>query len=473
MGLLDNLLSRNAASIMMKSANADPPTIIDATPNVISWPTDDEFAGIANGMYCREYAVRVVVDFIVRQLASLPFKVYRRNDSGDAEEARDSELSRLLKRPSRLPGMSRYRFLAGLLHDMLMEDRWVCTLGLDPNDEWTLRRIPPNGYSLTANGFGEITQITVSSTEGAPGRTYTLPSPNVILDVGYIDGLRLGDPVTGVLRPLLAEARSMAAYRKSIAANAARTPAYVFRPKEMRWETQEDYDDFVNSLRNYQAGGGREGAWLPLRDGMEIRSLDLFKPVDMEDIEAREKINEQVALAFHISPENIGFRTGTNSNIAAYKEKLWNVELLPYLVAFEEALNMNLPAAVGEPDCYIRANLDAKLRGTMETQFQALSTATGRPFMSTNQARDLFDWPKIPGGDEIITPLNVTVGGQPSPQDGGQTQNAQQGASPNGKQAMAMIGQFQRLYQYDAGFRQIWDSMTRGDHNDETRPSGL
>ena len=261
-------------------------------------------------------------------------------------------------------------------------------------------------------------------------------------------------------------ARVMAKYRKSIAENGYQIPAYVYRPKEMPWESQADYDDFTQGLRNYVAGGGMAGTWPVFKDGMEIRTVDnLFKPVDMADLEAREKINEQVCLAFQISPENIGFRTGTNSNIAAYKEKLWNVELLPYLVAFEEALNLTLPEAVGEPDCYIKANLDAKLRGTMETQYQALSTATGRPFMTTDEARELLDRPKLPGGDQLITPLNVSEGGQPSPQDGGQTQNAQQGASPNGKQ---MLAEFKRLYTYDAGFRASWDSMTKGETSDES-----
>ena len=169
--------------------------------------------------------------------------------------------------------------------------------------------------------------------------------------------------------------------------------------------------------------------------------------------------------AFQISPENVGFRTGTNSNISAFKEQLWNVELMPYIVALEEALNLSLPEAVGELDCYIKANVDAKLRGTTSEQYQALSTATGRPFMTTNQARQILDMPRVPGGDQLITPLNVSEGGQPSPQDGGQTQNAQQGASPNGKQ---MLAEFKRLYTYDAGFRASWDSMTKGETSDES-----
>ena len=81
----------------------------------------------------------------------------------------------------------------------------------------------------------------------------------------------------------------------------------------MPWLSQEDYDDFTNGLRNFIQNGGREGGWPVLKDGMEMRPLDnVFKPVDVNDLEARDRINIAVCNAFQISPENIGFRTGTN-----------------------------------------------------------------------------------------------------------------------------------------------------------------
>ena len=170
-------------------------------------------------------------------------------------------------------------------------------------------------------------------------------------------------------------------------------------------------------------------------DGMELHVLDAFKPVDVADLDARDKINVQVCNAYHISPENVGFRTGNKSSIQAYKEQLWNVELRPYIVAFEQALNKALPSALGEVGSWVEANLDAQLRGTTSEQYQALSTATGRPFMATDEARRIVNLPTLGDGyDRPITPLNVTEGGQPSPQDGGRTQNAQEGASPNGEE---------------------------------------
>lgn len=464
MGFLDRLLHNNAAVIGMKMAEADAhPTPATSIPlaNGDSWPSDAEFYGGASGVCYREYAVRVVIDFITRNIASLPFKVYRKNADGDAEEVISGALSDLMKRPSPLPGMTRYRFISMLLRDMLLDDRWLCLLGVD-GGRFTLRRIPSDCYQLSGNSFGEITGVNLLTMDSQRAMHFDLPDPRVHLDVGFISGLQFGDSVTNVLRPLLAEAKAMAAYRRNIAKNGMQAGGYVYRPKEMPWLSQEDYDDFTNGLRNFIQNGGREGGWPVLKDGMEMRPLDnVFKPVDVNDLEARDRINIAVCNAFQISPENVGFRTGTNSNISAFKEQLWNVELMPYIVALEEALNLSLPEAVGEPDCYIKANVDAKLRGTTSEQYQALSTATGRPFMTTNQARQILDMPRVPGGDQLITPLNVSEGGQPSPQDGGKTQNAQENNPVNGEAAKAMLAEFKRLYRYDAQFHAEWDALTK------------
>lgn len=474
MGIFDHLLHGPALGAFKNGDGKDgkEPPVPPATSIPVDmggWPSETDFTGWVNGMYCREYAVRIVVDFIVRNIASLPFKVYRKDSHGDPQEIKDGALHGLMRRPSPLPGETRYRFIQHILQDMLLEDRWLCLLGMGPDGRYTLRRVPAEHYTYAANSWGEISSVTVDRPDKAKPDSFRLPDPRIVLDIGYIDGLHLGEPVTNVLRPLLAEQRMMADYRRNIGRHGAQIPAYVYRPKEMPWASQEDYDDFTNGMRNYSRHGGQEGFMPVFKDGMEIRTVDnLFKPVDMDDLEARENINIMVANAFQVSPENVGFRTGTNANIAAYKEKLWNVELLPYITAFEDALNSTLPEAVNEPDCYVKANLDAKLRGTMETQYQALSTATGRPFMTTNYARALLDMPRVDGGDELITPLNVTLGGQPSPQDGGTTQNAQQGASPNGKtaEALAIFDQFQQLHQCEPNFRSAWDAM-RGE-SDET-----
>lgn len=377
-------------------------------------------------VYGAEPAVRTVVDFIARNIASLPFKAYHKQTDGDRIEVTTGSLARLIARPSTQPGQTRFTFFNALILDGLLYDRFMCFV-VRSDDGLALRRIAPRNFSLTTNGNDEVTGVTV--TVNGHSEELALPNAAVVLSTGYASQ-GVAAPITRTLADLLAEAREMADYRRSIAKYGGRFDRYVFRPAGCPWENQEAYDDFVQGLRNYKRGGGMEGQMPALADGMEIRSVpDGFKPVDVADLDARDRIAITVCNAYHISPENLGLRDGTKSSVEAHKDELWNIELMPYIAAFEQALNNVLPAICGHPDQYVEANIDAKLRGTLETQYQALSTATGRPFMTANEARRLMNRPAVPEGDQLITPLNVTIGGQPSPQDGGVTQAAQEGTT--------------------------------------------
>jgi hypothetical protein len=56
---------------------------------------------------------------------------------------------------------------------------------------------------------------------------------------------------------------------------------------------------------------------------------------------------------------------------------------------------------------------DEKLMGN--DRLVALTSASGRPVMVTNEARAKLNLPPIDGGDELVTPMNVIVGDNPKP----------------------------------------------------------
>ena len=62
-------------------------------------------------------------------------------------------------------------------------------------------------------------------------------------------------------------------------------------------------------------------------------------------------------------------------------------------------------------------DLEEKLRGSFEERAQIFQSAVGAPWMTRNEARAANDLPPVDGGDELITPLNVTEGGLASPRD--------------------------------------------------------
>ena len=352
-------------------------------------------------LWAAECNVRMVVDFVASKIAALPFHAYRVKPNGDREEAANSEIGKLIADPSYVANETRYRLIHSLVVDMMLNDQWLMLLTMDEDYDYRLRRIPYGTYSVQYNALAEPTGVQISLPNGQVN--YSLPNKNVLLSLGYPGAVGSPKPMSGALGPLLTEARELAR------------------------------NDFIQGMRAYRKGGGKDGGWPLLEDGMEIVTVDAFKPVDMADLDARDRIGIAVCNAYHISPENVGIRTGNKSSVEAYKDQLWNVELSPYVVQLEQQLNHVIPKAVGEEDIFILANMDAQLRGTPSEQYKALSTATGRPFMSLNEGRRKLNLPAKDDGDEVIVPLNVTQGGQPSPQDGGNTQNAQTGASPNGR----------------------------------------
>jgi hypothetical protein len=46
-----------------------------------------------------------------------------------------------------------------------------------------------------------------------------------------------------------------------------------------------------------------------------------------------------------------------------------------------------------------------------------LQASTGAPWLTRNEARARANLPAVENGDELVTPLNVLVGGQASPLD--------------------------------------------------------
>src|SRR5690625_7133295 len=78
-----------------------------------------------------------------------------------------------------------------------------------------------------------------------------------------------------------------------------------------------------------------------------------------------------------------------------------------------------LPLLDAPDDQFVKLNVESMLRGSFEEQAKIMSTSTGGPWMTRNEARALMDMSPLDEGDELIVPKNVSEGGQASPQDGG------------------------------------------------------
>lgn len=359
-------------------------------------------------------SVRKVVGFVARNIASIPLHVYERVSDNDRRRVRTGPLAELVSRPSSAPGETASRFFERLLIDGLLNDRWCALKRVTPDGRLELVRIPARRVRFKADGLDRITKIRLYD---GNGQWIDQDPDDFVIDVGYAERGGNGTSPLVTLRHLLQEQREAVEYRRAIWKRGARIPGVIERPNP--WPADgKARESFRRSWAAFEAGGGREGGTPLLEDGMTYKELHGFKPVDTDDLEGRRLSDIEVASAYHIPPELVGARQGNFSNIQAFRQMLFSVALGPYISPFEEALNHALVPLLSEGrDLYIEANVEAKMRGSFEEQAAVISTATGAPWMSRNEARAKHNLSAIDGGDDLVTPLNVLIGGQASPRD--------------------------------------------------------
>lgn len=361
-------------------------------------------------------SVRKVVGFIARQLSSTPLHLFERAPNDDRTRLREGALADLLARPSRAPGMTAYRFWERYLIDGLLHDRSCAKINEHADGGYSLTRIPAKRVRFKSNWLGEIVKIKITDDKG---NTLEEDPAGYLIDVGYSEKGANGTSPLRTLQNILDEYREAVEYRRQVWKNGARVPLVLKRPVAAgRWE-ESAFERFKRGWQAFVKGGGQEGGTPILEDGMEPHELNAFRPRDTLDLEGRKLTDIEVSSAYFIAPELVGAREGTFANIKAFKEMLYGPNLGPYYDAWVQQLNATLvPMLAPGKAVYIEAAIEAKMRGSFEEQIDYLSTAVGAPVMTRNEARPRLNLPQVEGGDDLVTPLNVLIGGQASPQDG-------------------------------------------------------
>lgn len=369
-------------------------------------------------IFRRQPQVRTVVGFLARNIAQLGLHSFRRVSDTDRERVSEGPLAELLRTP--LPGrkLTPYQLKYRIVADLAIYDAcFLLKVRPSRTDVRGLLPVPvpwviPQGSSLVEP---ETYVIRFS------GRELEVPADQMIHLHGYNPGsLTSGESPLSSLRDVLAEEYEATRHRQQMWKNGARVSGVIERPvpKNGRDWSDEARERFKREWHDVYAGEGPGAGGVPvLEDGMTYKQSGL-DPRQAQYIEARKLTREEVASAYFIPPPLVGILDhATFSNIREQHKQLYQDTLGPWLTQIDEALENQLLPEFDDPDLYLEFNLDEKLRGSFEEQAAAASTATGRPWMTVNEQRARFNLPSIEGGDELITPLNVTEGGQASPRD--------------------------------------------------------
>ena len=358
-------------------------------------------------------AVRTVVDFLGRNIASLGIHQFKRVSDTDRQRVTDSGLIQLINQPN--PGTTRYRLFDALVRDYGIYDRayWLKMKG---EGRPYLLRLPPSRVTPVGDSWlwPEAFEFT-----GSKGKK-TFKAEDVVHFRGYSpDGDLGGQPPIEALRSVLAEEYEASRMRENTLRNGARVSGYLERPVGAPAWSEGAADRFTNSWRAQYSGNGAQAGGTPiLEDGMKFVSASQTAE-QLQYVEARKLTREEVAAAFFIPPPMVGILDhATFSNVKEQHKHLYQDTLGPWLAMIAQELILQLlpdfPDAEGD---YLEFNMAEKLRGDFAEQAAQVQTSVGGPWMTRNEARALNNLPAIEGGDELIVPLNVVEGGQASPTD--------------------------------------------------------
>jgi len=233
------------------------------------------------------------------------------------------------------------------------------------------------------------------------------------------------------LRQTLEEQIQAGRFRRELWKSSGRLNAQIIRPKDVQPWSPETKKKFVEAFRESWGAGGAKAGSIPLmEDGMEIKPFSTsFKESEWSQSVVLSR--EAVAAAYRVNPSLIW-----HSNTQTYASSKDNARALyaeclgPDLQMMQQRINSFLLPMIGaDPGTYVEFDLTEKLKGSFEERASIIQASVGGPWLTRNEARRDNNLPPIPGGDELIVPLNVVEGGQASPQDTHMNQMAAQPAA--------------------------------------------
>lgn len=366
--------------------------------------------------------LRTVVDFVARQVAQLGLHTYDRVSDTDRRRVTGGTVASVLRRPN--SDQTQYELIYATVADMALFDRafwWVRPDAAAPSG-WRIQPIPAAWVQTGLGGtvWAPASWVVLPPGTAGSAEPIEIPASQMITFHGW----NPTDPSTGsspvqALKLILSEQIHAYTYREQVWRRGGRVSAVISRPADAPGWSEKAKERFRRDWQSQYTGDGPQAGGTPiLEDGMTLERVG-FSAREDEFTAAATLSLTTVASVYQVNPTMVGVLEGTSySNVREFRRSLYGDSLGPWLTMIQDRLNAFLLPLLDEPDTrYVEFNVESRLRGSLEEQAAVLSTAVGAPYMTRNEARGVQNLPAAEGGDELVTPLNVLIGGQASPRD--------------------------------------------------------
>lgn len=343
--------------------------------------------------------VHACVRVLSEDVAALPLHVYRRLENGGKERATEHSLYGLLHdRPN--PEMSAVAFKEALMVNALLTGNGYAFIEFD-----RAGRVKAL-YPLLSS---EVTPYRSSTGElwyRAGGEDLRAAEVFHLPGLGF-DGLMGLSPIA-YARESIGLGIAAERYGEKFFRNGTHIGGVISVKDELSNEQFERLrTQFSGMFRGLQNAHG-----VPLLEGGATYTQLGIAPEDAQFLETRKYQRSEIAAIYRVPPHMIGdLERATFSNIEQQDLAYLQRSLLPWLMRIEQECRAKILLGDEKQLYSIEHDTGNFLRGETSTRMQSYSTAIMAGVMTPNEARRRENLNPVPGGDDIMLPLNMMQAG--------------------------------------------------------------
>jgi len=369
-------------------------------------------------LYLHQPAVRTTVDFLASNMAPLKIHTYRKTPSGSPEELDRHPAHQLLQNPN--PGMTRYDLIYATVAARRVYENafwWLTEFG----GERQIRFLPPEMVRVEGNAWIGPARYRIIPNRYYDQRTefYLAPQDVVHFKSWNPKDMRVGISKLEGLRSVLVDDALASTARAAAWRNTAMMANVIERGLDAPDWSDKARERFREDFQATYGGAGQVGKTGVLEEGMSMNWGPDRRPWDTEYVAGRKFTLEEVARALHIPLSMLGLMSNANYKATSEERRTLYADVLDSEInMIEETLELQYLPWFGDAlidKVYFKFNIKEKLRGSFQEEADLFTKSAGRPWLSVNEVRALQDLPPAEGGDGLVIPLNVMVGGQPNP----------------------------------------------------------
>lgn len=363
-------------------------------------------------------AVFACVRILSETLATIPVKVFQRQEDGGRREAREHHLWPLIHEAPN-PEMTSFAWRETQMGHVVSWGNGYAAISFNgrgqPSALWPLR--PDRTFPKRENKVLRYIHRDASGAEDTPLR------PDQVLHVAGLgfDGLVGYSPI-GLHRDAIGLGLAAAEHGARLFANQARPAGILKVDKRLGAKARKN---LKASWEAYHRGLGDQAHRIAvLEEGISWQQVG-FPPEDLQYLGLRKFEVAEIARIFRMQLHKIAeMDRATFSNIEQQAIEHVVDTILPWVVRWEQELNRKLLTPVERAaGFFIAFVVDGLLRGDFETRMKGYAIAVSNGLFSRNEVRAMENKPFREGGDELTIQINMgslaTIVGGNAGDDGG------------------------------------------------------